>query len=133
MEVQIMVFTDGLWISSMTLQIKRDDAPIPQEMRESYIELELTATQMKAIAAVLGLGYRDGELLYYKDADVANNITRDDGKGVATDYYMIESEERKRRIAHRINKPFSSSSISKKLVAVAGEDGVFDFDVKREQ
>ena len=124
------MFSDGLWITGMTLQLKRESAPIPKEMRESVIELNLTQTQMKAVAAILGLGYRDGELLFYKDKDVENNIMRDDGKGVALDYYMIESEEKKRRVSHRVNKPFSESSASDKIIAIADEEGVFDFDIK---
>lgn len=125
------MFCDGFYISGMTLVLKRDgiDA-LPQEMREVPVAVELSSVQMKAIAAILGLGYRDGELLYYKDEDIIKKIVKEEGKGVADDFKMLDSEERNRRNAHRINVPFAESTAKNKIKAIQDEYGVFDFDVK---
>jgi hypothetical protein len=121
------MFVDGLWASGMTLHIHRDGMPIPKEMQDSYIKLELTPVQMNAIAAILGLGYRDGELLCYRDEDVSNNILRDDGFGIRADYHAITCEEKRTRTAHRVSRSFASSSAAQSIAVTKDSDGCFDF------
>ena len=121
------MFVDGLWASGMTLHIHRNGVPIPKEMQANYIKIELTAVQMNAIAAVLGLGYRDGELLYYKDDDVDRNIMRDDGFGIKSEYYAINSEARSTRKSIRVSKSFASSDAGQNVTVVQDSNGMFDF------
>lgn len=121
------MFVDGLWASGMTLHIHRNGAPIPKGMQSEYIKLELSPVQMNAIAAVLGLGYRDGELLYYKDDDVDNNIMRDDGFGLKSEYYSLNSESRRARRSVRISNSFASSNVGRNTTVVKDNNGVFDF------
>ena len=127
-----MLYVDGLWASRMVIHIYRDGSvPIPEGMRDGYIKLELTPQQMNAVAAVLGLGYRDGELLYYKDDVVDKNIMREDGLGIRAQYYALNSEERKARIAQRVNMSLITSAAAKDLAVTKNGDGVFDFTVKK--
>lgn len=123
-----MLYVDGLWASKMVLHIHRDETvPIPKEMRDTYIKLELSPAQMNAVAAVLGLGYRDGEILFYRDDDVDNNIMRDDGLGIRAQYYALNCEARKGRIACKINKSLAESSASKNLSVRKDANGLYDF------
>lgn len=121
------MFVDGLWISRMVLHIHRDGMPIPKEMQDEYIALELTSTQMNAIAAILGLGYRDGDLFYYKDEDVHNNIMREDGFGVRSEYYSLTCDAKKFRRTRKISESFSKSSAAKHISVIKNEEGCFDF------
>ncbi len=121
------MYIDGLYASRMTLHIYRDDELIPKEMRDEYITLELTQGQMSAIAAVLGLGYSHGNLLYYKDADVRKNIERTDGFGVQALYHFIICNSRKDRMMKRVNTPLVNSQAGLGLRALKTEEGVFDF------
>lgn len=123
----VMMFVDGLWTSRMTLHIHRDGTPIPKEMQDEYIKLELSATQMKAIAAILGLGYRNGELLCYKDEDVHNNIMRNDGFGIRSEYYSLTCDAKAARRTLRISESFAESSAAKHVSIVKNEEGYFDF------
>ena len=121
------MFIDGLYVTRMTLHIYRDDEPIPREMRDEHISLELTQGQMAAIAAVLGLGYSHGNLLYYKDTDVRKNMEREDGYGVQALYHFIICNSRKDRMTKRVNTPLMNSQAGIGLHACKTDDGTFDF------
>lgn len=107
------MFTDGLWISGMTLHIHRQGAPIPKDMQDDYIKVNLSAVQMNAIAALLGLGYRNGELLLYKDEDVENNILKQDGFNFRSEYEAINSAAKNNRRAIQVASPIIESSLLK--------------------
>ena len=121
------MFVDGLWVSGMTLHVYRDGAPIPKEMQDSYIKLELTQKQIMAIAALLGLGYRDGEILCYNDDAIERNILRNDGFGFQSEYYHLCSEDKRSRKAVRISKSFASSDAGQNVSVIQSDDGIFDF------
>lgn len=121
------MYIDGLYATRMTLHIHRDDAPIPQAMQQEYLTLELSAVQMNAIAAVLGLGYRSGELLYYRDDDVDKNIRRTDGFGIQANYHAINCDSRRRRLSKTVNKPLVESEIGGMTSAKKTSAGYFDF------
>lgn len=126
-----MLYVDGLWASRMTLHIYRDESvPIPKGMREGCIRLSLSPTQMNAVAATLGLGYRDGELLYYRDKDVDENFMRTDGLGIRAQYYALNSEARKQRVTQRVNVSLVNSMAANNLDVMLRDDGLFDFMVK---
>ena len=126
-----MLYVDGLWASRMVIHIYRDGSvPIPKGMREGYIKVELSPQQMNAVAAVLGLGYRDGEILYYKDEDIDDNIMRTDGLGIRAQYYALNCEARKQRISQRVNNSLVNSAAADSLSVRKDENGVFDFVMK---
>jgi hypothetical protein len=119
------MFIDGLWVSGMTLHIHRDGAPIPKEMQSTYIKMTLSPTQINAIAALLGLGYRNGELMYYKDDDLHQGIVRDDGLGFITEYKMMNDYTRQNRRSMIVADPIHSSHLMEDAQISQKSDGSF--------
>lgn len=105
------MFVDGLWVSGMTLHIHRNGMPIPKGMQDDYIKLVLTPTQANAVAALLGLGYRNGELLLYTDSAMEENIMKKDGWNFRTEYEAINSSARNERRTIQVAKPISESKV----------------------
>lgn len=126
------MFADGLYAAKMTLHIYRDDGLIPNGAQNEPICLELSATQMSAIAAVLGLGYNNGNLLYYKDSDVKKNIERTDGFGVQALYHFIICNSRKDRIVKRADT-LAASHQTERRVSVPENDDLPDYSLNEEQ
>lgn len=96
------MFVDGLKVSRMTLHIHRVDMPDLNSAEDECLSIELSPVQMNAIAAALGLGYREGELLYYRDEDVTKNIERKDGFGIQANYHFINCDSRRNRISKKV-------------------------------
>lgn len=119
------MFIDGLWLSGMTLHIYRQGAPIPKDMQDDYIKVNLTPGQIKAIAALLGLGYQNGELLLYKDEDIENNIMKDNGFNFRTEYEAITSTSRSNRRSIPIAVPIVESSILSDTKMTKDDSGKF--------
>lgn len=105
------IFVDGLWISGLTLHIHRKGAPIPAGMQEDYIKINATPTQINAIAALLGLGFRNGDLLMYSDEDLRNHITKKEGFNFQMEYEAINSRERNERRSIPVVSPLNESKL----------------------
>lgn len=119
------MFIDGLWVSGMTLHIHRDGAPIPKEMQDNYIRLQLSQSQVNAVAALLGLGYRNGELMFYKDDDLYKNIIRTDGLGFTAEYRMLNDEIRQNRRCITIADPIHISHLMNESCISQKADGSY--------
>lgn len=109
------MFVDGLWVSGMTLHIHRSGMPIPKGMQDDYIKVVLTPTQVNAIAALLGLGYRNGELLLYTDSAMEENIMKDGGFNFKTEYEAINSSARNERRTIQVASPISESKVMEEV------------------
>lgn len=116
------LLTDGLWISGIELNIQRFDAPIPDNMKDTPIKVELTNTQIKAIAAVLGLGLENGSVVCYNDNDL-DKFMKDPKDSLIEDKYrlMTAEEMSKRRVAAKAFEPIVRS---KNLADIWNQDGM---------
>lgn len=100
------LLTDGLWISEIELDISRFDAPIPENMKNIPIKMQLTLTQIRAIAAVLGLGLENGNVVCYNDQDLDNFMKDPKNSLIENKYKLMTAEEiSKRRIAAKAFEP----------------------------
>lgn len=122
------LLTDGLWISGINLQIERFDAPIPESMKEKPIDVHLTSTQIKAIAAVLGLGLENGEVVCYNDNDLDKFMKDPKDSLIADQYKLMTAEEvSKRRVAAKAFDPVVKS----KTLSDVWSDGLITGDMSR--
>ena len=87
------LLTDGLWVSGIELNISRFDAPIPENMKNVPIKMQLSTTQIKAIAAVLGLGLENGDVVCYNDNDL-DRFMKDPKDSLIEDKYSPLSRTR---------------------------------------
>jgi len=100
------LLTDGLWISEIELDISRFDAPIPENMKNIPIKMQLTLTQIRAIAAVLGLGLENGNVVCYNDQDLDHFMKDPKNSLIENKYKLMTAEEiSKRRIAAKAFEP----------------------------
>lgn len=123
------LLTDGLWISGIELSINRSDAPIPDNMKKIPIKVELSTTQIKAIAAVLGLGLENGDVVCYNDRDL-DRFMKDPKDSLIEDKYrlMTAEEMAKRRIAAKAFEPIVKS---KDISDIWNQDGMIEEDMTR--
>lgn len=121
------LLTDGLWISGVELSIDRDDAPIPDAMKNIPLKMRLTPTQFTAIAAVLGLGLDNGNIVCYRD-DALDRFMKDPKNSLIEDKYrlMTSKDVSERRIAA---KAFSPLVESKKGTDIWNAEGFIDDDI----
>lgn len=121
------LLTDGLWISGIELNIKRFDAPIPDHMKATSVKMELTNTQIKAIAAVLGLGLENGDVVCYNDMDL-DKFMKDPKDSLIEDKYrlMTAEEMAKRRIAAKAFEPIVHN---KNIADIWNQDGIIEGDL----
>ena len=121
------LLTDGLWISGIELNIQRFDAPIPDNMKNTPIKIELSTTQIKAIAAVLGLGLENGSVVCYNDQDL-DRFRKDPKDSLIEDKYrlMTAEEMSKRRVAAKAFEPIIKN---KNLSDIWDQDGMIEDDM----
>lgn len=121
------LLTDGLWISGIELNISRHDAPIPDNMKEVPIKVTLSNTQIKAIAAVLGLGLENGDVVCYNDEDL-DRFMKDPKDSLIEDKYrlMTADEVSKRRVAAKAFNPLVKN---KNIAEIWNEDGMIEGDM----
>lgn len=121
------LLTDGLWISGIELCIKRFDAPIPDSMKNTPVSMELSTTQIKAIAAVLGLGLENGDVVCYNDADL-DRFMKDPKDSLIEDKYRLMTAEEisKRRVAAKAFEPIVHN---KNITDIWDKDGFIEGDM----
>lgn len=118
------LLTDGLWISDMSLVISRNDAPIPEGMKKNPIKVELTNTQIIAIASVLGLGLENGDVVCYNDTDLDEFMQNPNDSLIRDKYKLMTAKEIKsRRVAAKAFKPMVNN---KTITDIWNEDGMID-------
>ncbi len=120
------LLTDGLWISGITLQIDRSDAPIPDAMKDAPVEVTLSQTQIRAIAAVLGLGLENGEVVCFTDQDLDKFMKDPKDSLIENKYRLMTAEEiSKRRV---VAKAFDPIVKHKNISDIWGDEGFIDND-----
>ena len=108
------MYVDGLWLSGITLNIDRSGLPIPEAMQKHPISVKLTSTQVNAIATLLGLGMRNGDLLFYTDEDLDKMIQDPENHVFETEYSSLTSGVKSNRRTAKVFTPaVSNESISK--------------------
>lgn len=121
------LLTDGLWISGIELCIKRFDAPIPDSMKNTPVSMELSTTQIKAIAAVLGLGLENGDVVCYNDQDLDKFMKDPKGSLIEDKYRLMTAEEiSKRRVAAKAFEPIVHN---KNIADIWDKDGFIEGDM----
>jgi len=121
------LLTDGLWVSGIELSISRFDAPIPENMKNVPIKMQLSTTQIKAIAAVLGLGLENGDVVCYNDNDL-DRFMKDPKDSLIEDKYrlMTAEEVSKRRVAAKAFEPIVKN---KNITDIWDKDGFIEGDM----
>lgn len=121
------LLTDGLWVSGIELNISRFDAPIPENMKNVPIKMQLSTTQIKAIAAVLGLGLENGDVVCYNDNDL-DRFMKDPKDSLIEDKYrlMTAEEVSKRRVAAKAFEPIVKN---KNITDIWDKDGFIEGDM----
>ena len=121
------LLTDGLWVSGIELSISRFDAPIPENMKNVPIKMQLSTTQIKAIAAVLGLGLENGDVVCYTDNDL-DRFMKDPKDSLIEDKYrlMTAEEVSKRRVAAKAFEPIVKN---KNITDIWDKDGFIEGDM----
>lgn len=121
------LLTDGLWISGIELEISRHDAPIPDQMKATPIKVELTPTQIKAIAAVLGLGLENGDVVCYGDEDLDRFMKDPHGSLIEDKYRLMTAEEVSKR--RRAAKAFDPIVKSENVNDIWNKSGLIEGDM----
>lgn len=123
------LLTDGLWISGMEISIDRFDAPIPEHMKSVPVKVLLSQIQIKAIAAVLGLGLENGNVVCYNDEDL-DRFMKDPQNSLIEDKYrlMTADEIAKRRVAAKAFEPIIKN---KSIADVWNEEGFISGDMSK--
>ena len=118
------MYADGLWISDISVHLHRENAPIPENMRNQYIKIKLTDTQMKAFAAILGLGMRNGDVLCYTDDVLYDMCMSDSDTTMHENFKRLAADQNSmRRSAGQIFVPI----VEEHFIPQRDEDGKYHF------